>query len=125
MRLYCLFFLLIAFGCTRTEKNDHLMCFQTVYLGERDDSKKQLNLAAATKEDLKVTYVDDLIIASKVVEVNACGKYDGALEMRQDTIVLTYKLLTDELCDSQSFERFSYVIANPDNKKFKIYLKHL
>ncbi|MBF0693438.1 MAG: hypothetical protein IR153_00100 [Flavobacterium sp.] len=122
-RLYFLYSLLILISCNKVEDEGHLIGFQITYVGERNDGQLDSKQILTTGNDVKVTYVDDVIIASKVIEVNACGKYNGILDVRQDTIVLKYESQSDELCDSQDFRRFTYVIANSENKKFKIYMK--
>lgn len=123
MKFYLVILSLVLLGCKETEtKNKQLLAFQSIYLGEKTSTEK--NLITSLEEDVKVTYVDNLIIASKTLEVNECGKYDGDLEFMQDTIVLIQKSLAAELCDSQVIKRFSYIISNPDNKKFKIYFKN-
>ena len=124
MKFYYLCSILTLVGCTKTEyKNDRLLGFQSTYLGERTSSQQTLKLIKGLEEDIKVTYIDDLIIASKILEVNECGKYEGDLDIRQDTIVLIQKQVSRELCDSQVIERFSYIISNPELKKYKIYLR--
>lgn len=49
-------------------------------------------------------------------ELNACGLYNGNIEIKGDTIKLIVDLISDEVCASTSIERITFLIDNPNGK---------
>lgn len=62
----------------------------------------------------------DTLIVSTLFEVNACGKTIGDIEFSVDTIFLKTRQIADEVCASTMFEKFTYIIHNPEKKKYEI-----
>ncbi len=62
----------------------------------------------------------DTLIVTTLIEVNACGKTIGDIEFSGDTLFLKTRQIADEVCASTMFEKFTYRIYNPDNKKYEI-----
>src|SRR5690606_34232159 len=122
------FVLLLMFGfcsCNKelgskleSKPNHNLLFFRTKFLEELG-SENYLILEKQLGGKPKVEYVDDLIIVKTLAEINACGKYVGDVEIKNDSIFLTSKLNSDEICTSTAIEEFTYIIDNPNRKKYK------
>ena len=115
--------LLILFGCSKKQPNEKLLAFQSTFLTEENGSDEYRKIEKLLKSKIKVDYINDIIVASKIVETNSCGKYSGDLDIRQDTIVLVYKLSSNEICGSGALDRFTYIISNPENKKYEFFIR--
>ena len=63
---------------------------------------------------------DDTLIVTTLIEVNACGETIGDIQFSGDTLFLKTKQISDEVCSSIMFEKFTYRIYNPDKKKYQI-----
>jgi hypothetical protein len=73
--------------------------------------------------EIKVTYVDDLIIVTKLELTNACPKYAGNIEINKKSIILISKIITDDICDSNEIRKFTYIIKNPQKRKYKFSMR--
>lgn len=67
--------------------------------------------------EIKTKYINDTLYISFYEDLNACGKYDGNIEISNDTIFTKIYLTNDELCTSTSIDRATFIINNPDEKK--------
>ena len=72
------------------------------------------------KQTLKVEYLTDTILAHAMINVNSCGNTIPWIAINNDTIILTAKEQSKELCGSTSWIKYSYWISNPENKKYVI-----
>ncbi len=72
------------------------------------------------KHYLKIEYRKDTIYARTVQSVNACGNAQAQLVVIGDTIILTTKEISEELCTSTDWYFYEYWISNPENKKYII-----
>lgn len=118
--------LLVVISCSKKEENTtnkNLIYFKSKFLGElgNDDYEK---LLAKTKLKIKTQYLDDVIFVTNYVESNACGQYSGNIEIKNDSILLVYKLVSDEVCTSTSVEKLTYIINNPKEKKYKFSMRY-
>ena len=72
------------------------------------------------KPYFSVTYKKDTLIATTLQEVNSCGKIVADIEIINDTIRLSTNQSSEIACTSVKFEKFTYIINNPSNKKFVV-----
>lgn len=72
------------------------------------------------KHNLKIEYLTDTIYAQAVQYINACGDAIAWIELNGDTLIITTKELSEELCGSADWYKYEYWIDNPDNKKYVI-----
>lgn len=123
---YLIFPLLILISCCekKTEEplNENLLFFKSQFIGELGNDNSE-NLLAKTRIKIKAKYIDDVIFVSNYVETNACGNYIGNIEIKNDTINLILKLVSDEVCTSTGVEKLTYIINNPKEKKYIFKMK--
>lgn len=62
----------------------------------------------------------DTLLVMTLIEVNACGKTIGDIDFSGDTLFLKTRQISDEVCTSTMFEKFTYRINNPARKKYII-----
>ncbi len=112
--------MLSVVSCTKEERpiDKSLVYFESKFLSELGDEKYD-NLKLKIKSKPKVKYLDDLIYVTIYVEANACGQYVGNIKYKQDSIILVYRLVSEEVCASTSIEKATFIIKNPKNKKYK------
>jgi hypothetical protein len=117
--------LVFVLSCSKKEEqvNKNLIFFKDSFLSElgNEDYEK---LLAKTKLKIKAQYLDDLIIVTNYVESNACGKYAGDIRIKNDRIYLIYKLVSDEVCTSTGIDKVTYIINNPNEKKYKFEMEY-
>lgn len=101
----------------RETKNKKLIGFKTMYLSELGDDKYENLVKEYFKNKVEIKYINDIIYVSYLDELNACGLYDGNLEIKGDTIKLIVDLISDEVCASTSIERITFLIDNPNGEK--------
>jgi hypothetical protein len=67
-----------------------------------------------------VSYEDEKIVATTLININCVHSSVASIEVSNDTIYLKAKeLLGDErLCPE--LHKFTYIISNPENRKYKI-----
>lgn len=124
MKYFIGFLFVLLISCSKKEEptNKNLIFFKSNFLGElgNDDYKK---LLSKTKLKIKAQYIDDIIFVTNYVEINACGNYVGDIQIKNDSIYLIYKLVSDEVCTSTGVDKITYIINNPKEKKYK-FLMH-
>ena len=126
MKYLYVFILLVFYSCSQKNKNpinQNLIYFKSSFLAEFGDEEYD-KLEVKLNSKVKANYLDDLIIATKYVEANACGNYGGNIEIRKDSIFLIYKLLSDEVCTSTSIQKVTFIINNPAEKKYEFKIKY-
>lgn len=124
MKIFVVIFLILFFtlSCSKKEEktiDQNLVYFHSKFLAELGDEKYD-NLESKLNKKPKVKYLDDdLIYITGYVEANACGQYIGNLKYKNDSIILLYNLVSDEVCTSTSIEKATFIIKNPKSKKYK------
>lgn len=111
--------LLLLLSC---QKDKNLLGFKSTSLAESGDAKYD-SLRAKADEKPVVKYVDDEIFVTLFAEMKSCNDYNGIVSIKNDSIILGYKSLTDEACTSTSIDKLSYIIDNPAKKKYKVIFK--
>jgi len=110
----------------KTEKlihNQNLIYFSSTRIAELGD-EKWLALQSETDSKIKIEYIDDILFASAFIDVNACGNYEGDIQIKKDSIYLIYKLLPGDMCTSTAINKAVYIIKNPEMKKYKLAVKY-
>ena len=117
--------LIVILSCSTKEEqiNKNLIYFNDKFLSElgNDNYEKWL---AKTKLKINAQYIDELIIVTNYVEINACGNYVGDIRIKNDRIYLIYKLMSDEVCSSTAIGKVTYIISNPKEKKYKFEMEY-
>lgn len=122
--LFGLIFVFVL-SCSKKEElvNKNLIFFKDNFLSE-SGSENYEELIVKTKHKIKAQYLDDLIIVTNYVESNACGKYVGDIRIKNDQIYLIYKLVSDDVCTSTGIDKVTYIINNPNEKKYKFKMEY-
>lgn len=117
--------LIIIVSCSKKEEpiDKNLFFFKSRFLVELGNDKYEKYLAK-TKLKINVQYIDGVIFATNYVEANACGRYAGNIRIENDKIYLIYKLVSDEVCSSTGVEKVTYIIDNPNEKKYKFSMSY-
>src|SRR5690606_39859499 len=131
-QLFQIFIIIIVFASfnscsTDKEKNNEpkhkkLLGFKITFLADLGEEKYFKLEKKVENGKIETKYINDIIYVSYYLELNACGKYDGNLEIKNDTIKLKVNLISDEVCTSTSIDKVTFLIDNPDEKK-KVILK--
>ncbi|PBJ14274.1 hypothetical protein [Flavobacterium sp. ACN6] len=119
--------LLLFISCKeiKTEEllhNQNLIYFSSTRIAELGD-EKWLAVQSKIDDKIKIEYIDDIIFASRFIDVNACGNYAGDIQFQKDSIYLMYKLLPGDLCTSRAIDKVTYIIKNPEMKEYKLAVK--
>lgn len=117
---------LLLVSCSKKEevvKDRNLLGFKSTFLAEFGDDKFD-GLRNKTDEKPVVKYVDDVIFITLYAQMNACDRYDGMVQVKNDSIILGVKSLTEEACTSTVIDKLSYIIDNPENKKYKVVFRN-
>lgn len=117
--------IILSFACSekRKEINKELIYFNSEFLAELDDEnfdkyKSEIN------DKINAKYIDKIIYVSKTIDANACGNYSGDIDIKKDSIILIYKLTSEEVCTSTAVVKATYIIKNPKEKKYKFALRY-
>lgn len=103
--------------------NNKLLGFKLSYLAELGDEKYDQLQKKVKKNSVETKYINDIIYVFYFEELNACGQYNGNIEINADTIRLKVNLTSYEVCTSTSISKVTFLIDNPDEKN-KIILKY-
>ncbi|MCL9806833.1 hypothetical protein NAT51_14960 [Flavobacterium amniphilum] len=124
-KIFSFFIIILCLACSekRKEVNQNLIYFNSDFLAELGDENYDKYEAGLTSK-IKPKYIDNIIYISKTIDANACGNYSGDLEIKKDSIILLYKLTSDEVCTSTSVVKVTYIIKNPKEKKYKFGLRY-
>jgi len=115
--------LVFVFSCKKEEKrNDRLIYYQSTFIAEMGDEVFE-RLYPKLDSKIRAQYLNDIIYVSKIIEENACGQYEGDIEVKNDSIYLIQKLKSDEVCTSTALTRVTYIIKNPKQKRYKFLFK--
>lgn len=98
-------------------KHKKLLGFKTSFISELGDEKYDQLEEKVYKNKKEIRYINDIIYVCYLDELNACGQYDGNIEINADTIKLKLNLISDEVCTSTSIDSVTFIIDNPDKKR--------
>ena len=112
--------IMLSLACSekRKEINKDLIYFNSEFLAELGDENYD-KYESELKSKINAKYIDKIIYISKTIDANACGNYSGDIEIKKDSIILIYKLTSDEVCTSTAVVKATYIIKNPKEKKYK------
>jgi hypothetical protein len=122
-RTVCFFIVFSIISCSKNKKNENLIYFNSDFIAELGDDNYD-KFEAELNSKIKVKYLDKVIYISKTIDVNACGSYTGDLEIKKDSIILIYRLISDEVCTSTAIVKATYIIKNEKEKKYKFGLSY-
>ena len=119
MKYFVFIFFVILVSCYKKQDpiDKNLIFFKSHFLAELGNEEYDKFLSK-TKSKIKAKYLEDVIFVTNYVESNACGNYIGNIRIKNDSILLVYKLVSDEVCASTSVEKLTYIINNPKEKKY-------
>lgn len=106
------------------KRHKDLIHYKSPFLAELGDENYDKLSTKIKKDKINIDYFKDIIYVDYLTSVNACGKYFGNIEISNDTIFLIHFLDSDEICTSVGIENPTYIINNPEKKKFKIIRKN-
>lgn len=101
-------------------KHQHLLGFKIKSVAELGSEKYFTLLKEAESGNLDIKYIDDIIYVSYYENLNACGQYDGNIEIKNDTIKLTVELTSDVVCTSLRIDKVTFIIDNPEKEKMVV-----
>lgn len=114
----------ILLGCeqksTPAKKNEKLIGFKSEWLGEVGSDQYKVAEPLAESKKIETKQIDDLLIIKTWKFLNTCGKYGEDISIYSDTIHLELDLISDEVCTSTSIRKLTYIVDNPDSKKWVI-----
>lgn len=110
-----------------TPQHKRLLGFKAEFLAEEMDEKyRKLRLAERLESgQIDVVPVRDILYAALPCAVNACGEYKGNISISHDTLYLHYNLISDEVCTSGRVDQLTYIIDNPQKRRYKVIFKPL
>jgi hypothetical protein len=129
MKKYFLVLLSIFFfnsSCENKKKsliNKNLLLFKQNFIGELGSEEYDKFEKLAVKNKLEIKYLNDVVYVSFLEITNACSSFKGDINIKNDSIYLTYNTISDEVCTSTTITRFTYIINNNEEKKYKIIKK--
>jgi len=91
----------------------NLLGFKTTFLAELGDPNYDLLNSKVENAKIETKYINDIIYISYLEELNACGRYNGNIDISNDTITLSIGLISEEVCSSLAIKRITYLINNP------------
>lgn len=106
----------------KTKTHERLIDCKTKYImedGKEADSYHE-DYENFIKDYFSEEQNGDTLIVTTLIEVNTCGKTIGDIEFLGDKLFLKTRQITDEVCASTMFEKFTYRIHNPEKKKYEI-----
>ena len=127
MKIIFYFLIIIfTFSCSQKDKKEthpNLIYFDSEFIAELGDENYDTHEAKLSSK-IKAKYIYKTIYISKEINANACGKYTGDIEIKKDSIILIYRLISDEVCTSTSIDNVTYIIKNTEEKKYHFGLRY-
>jgi len=111
----------MLFSCNpknKIEKHENLIGFKSEWIGELGDDKYIIAEPFAANNKIETKQIEDILIVKSWQFTNTCGKYEENIFISGDTITLELNLISDEVCTSMSIEKLTYLIDNPEKKKW-------
>lgn len=104
-----------------------LLGFKSEYVAEPGDDKfVKLKLAKKLQSGrIQVVPFRDILYISLLRDANACGRYKGNISIGHDTIYLHYGLASDTVCASSRVDRLTYLVDNPERRRYKVRISNL
>ena len=102
------------------KKNKKLIGFKSEWIGELGDDNYISVEPLAESKKTEVKQIDDILIVKSWQFTNTCGNYEENISISSDTITLELNLISDEVCTSMSIKKLTYLIDNPEKKKWII-----
>ncbi|QHT71259.1 hypothetical protein GXP67_33700 [Rhodocytophaga rosea] len=123
MKIIYVFLVIICFGSCNRNNNSKpvhkdLLGFKADFRVESDD--KRYDRLELKLGKLQIRYIEDIIYVSTYAEVNACGDFQGNIQIKNDSIMLKYEYISDLACTSVAIEKLTYLIDNPGKSRRKI-----
>ncbi|NVK29057.1 MAG: hypothetical protein HWE14_13470 [Flavobacteriia bacterium] len=72
------------------------------------------------KPHFSTEYQRNTLTVTTLIEINSCAETVPDIRISNDTLYLLTRQISDEACASVTFNKFTYVIHNPENKRFTI-----
>ena len=113
------------FGCEekKAEKSKDLISFNSKFIAELGGENYN-KYEAKLNSEFEPKYIGKTIEITKLIDANACGEYDGNIEIKKDSLILIYKLVSDEVCTSSAIVEVNYKIKNEKKLKYKVCLRY-
>ncbi|WP_031457541.1 hypothetical protein [Flavobacterium chungangense] len=113
------------FGCEekKSEKSKDLVSFNSKFIAEIDEENYN-KYEAELNSEFEPKYIGNTIEITKIINANACGEYDGNIDIRKDSLILIYKLVSNEVCTSRAVVEVRYKIKNEKRLKYKVGLHY-
>jgi hypothetical protein len=115
--------LLISCSQKQEKTNPNLIYFDSHFLAELGEENHD-KYAKEVDSKINPKYLERIIYISKIIEANACGNYIGNFEIKKDSLILIYKLNSEEVCTSTAINQVTYIIKNPKENKYKFGLRY-
>ncbi|MFV8465171.1 hypothetical protein [Flavobacterium sp. LB1P62] len=115
----------LLFGCEekKDEKSKDLIYFNSKFIAELGEENYD-KYGAKLNSKFEPKYIGKTIEIAKMINANACGEYDGNIEIKKDSLILIYKLVSDEVCTSSAVVEVKYKIKNEKKLKYKFGLRY-
>lgn len=131
-KIYILALLTLLLGCSRTtsekeyKRHKDLLWTRQNFVAECTgvDNEYDSISSIARLKPVDFKYLDNLIIGSVYFETDACGKYKPNIEIVNDTILLSFSLVSDIACSTSAYYKVDYLINNPHRDKYKMIIKY-
>ncbi|KFF05471.1 hypothetical protein [Flavobacterium reichenbachii] len=131
MKYFVYILLVIFFSCQSKQENikekpvlhEDLIYTNLRFMADLGDENWE-KLQPQTNNKIEPKYLDDIIYISQLVDANACGNYVGDIEIKKDSIYLICKMTSKEICTSMAIYKATYIIKNPEIKKYKMAIKY-
>lgn len=102
------------------QKNKNLIGFKSEMIGEIGDDEYIKMESLAESKKIEAKQIEDILIIKTWKFRNTCGNYEEDISINSDTIYLKLNLVSDEVCSSRSIVKLTYLVYNPENKKWII-----
>lgn len=131
MKYLFYFLFVICISCQNTQENieeisalqKDLIYTNLRFMADLGDENWE-KLQSETSNKIEPKYLDDIIYVSQLVDVNACGNYVGDIEIKKDSIYLICKMTSQEVCASMAIYKATFIIKNPEIKKYKMAIRY-
>ena len=107
----------------KVDRNENLISFNSEFIAELGEDNYDKFITQINPK-IKAKYSGKIIEISEIIEANACGEYDGNIEIKKDSLILIYKLISEEVCTSTAVVKIKYEIRNEKNLEYKIGLRY-
>lgn len=125
MRNLILIVILFIASCSNEKTNqqdDRLLDWKSEFVMEdgEDVNSYYNDYENFIKPYFSTDYKIDTLIVTTLIEINSCAEIVADIKISNDTLYLLTKNIGDFACTSVNFNKFTYTIYNPENKRFTI-----